>query len=117
MAIDPPMIGLASGRLSCKLNIHRSLGPSRSVLALLADEDDPHALARGDLAALAGANDYLVHRDLEDLAATLRGHGLPRFLGQTAVQQERKVELRRDRKSTRLNSSHVAISYAVFCLK
>src|SRR5439155_16766565 len=27
------------------------------------------------------------------------------------------VDTRRDRKSTRLNSSHVAISYAVFCLK
>src|SRR5437870_9866610 len=27
------------------------------------------------------------------------------------------AEVRRDRKSTRLNSSHVAISYAVFCLK
>src|SRR5437870_13762745 len=27
------------------------------------------------------------------------------------------VEAARDRKSTRLNSSHVAISYAVFCLK
>src|SRR5690625_7124712 len=27
------------------------------------------------------------------------------------------VGLGRDRKSTRLNSSHVAISYAVFCLK
>src|SRR5690625_6275774 len=27
------------------------------------------------------------------------------------------VENKRDRKSTRLNSSHVAISYAVFCLK
>src|SRR5436305_11366513 len=27
------------------------------------------------------------------------------------------VRLRRDRKSTRLNSSHVRISYAVFCLK
>src|SRR5207253_11179978 len=26
-------------------------------------------------------------------------------------------DARRDRKSTRLNSSHVAISYAVFCLK
>src|SRR5438067_4956358 len=26
-------------------------------------------------------------------------------------------ELERDRKSTRLNSSHVSISYAVFCLK
>src|SRR5690606_39815991 len=30
---------------------------------------------------------------------------------------ERLISLRRDRKSTRLNSSHVKISYAVFCLK
>src|SRR5437660_7077781 len=29
----------------------------------------------------------------------------------------RSFDTRRDRKSTRLNSSHVAISYAVFCLK
>src|SRR2546426_8523119 len=29
----------------------------------------------------------------------------------------RDVEARRDRKSTRLNSSHLVISYAVFCLK
>src|SRR5207253_4095590 len=28
-----------------------------------------------------------------------------------------RIDDRRDRKSTRLNSSHVAISYAVFCLK
>src|SRR2546427_8345321 len=28
-----------------------------------------------------------------------------------------KIFLRRDRKSTRLNSSHSQISYAVFCLK
>src|SRR5690606_41677122 len=28
---------------------------------------------------------------------------------------ERVAEVRRDRKSTRLNSSHVKISYAVFC--
>src|SRR5690625_6875671 len=28
-----------------------------------------------------------------------------------------KEKVGRDRKSTRLNSSHVAISYAVFCLK
>src|SRR5699024_12649477 len=27
------------------------------------------------------------------------------------------LEFKRDRKSTRLNSSHVSISYAVFCLK
>src|SRR5690606_41225749 len=29
----------------------------------------------------------------------------------------RKLEVSSDRKSTRLNSSHVKISYAVFCLK
>src|SRR5437870_10920440 len=29
----------------------------------------------------------------------------------------RSMRLQEDRKSTRLNSSHVAISYAVFCLK
>src|SRR5437870_8429813 len=31
--------------------------------------------------------------------------------------ETRAGEITRDRKSTRLNSSHVAISYAVFCLK
>src|SRR5437870_9615403 len=31
--------------------------------------------------------------------------------------QSARLARRRDRKSTRLNSSHVAISYAVFCLK
>src|SRR5207253_7005131 len=31
--------------------------------------------------------------------------------------ERREHALEKDRKSTRLNSSHVAISYAVFCLK
>src|SRR5690349_22324354 len=31
--------------------------------------------------------------------------------------QRAQATLRQDRKSTRLNSSHVEISYAVFCLK
>src|SRR6266487_6292400 len=35
------------------------------------------------------------------------------ILGRT----ESGMEVRRDRKSTRLNSSHPSISYAVFCLK
>src|SRR5699024_12538134 len=33
------------------------------------------------------------------------------------VNQRRTAFTARDRKSTRLNSSHVSISYAVFCLK
>src|SRR5262245_4617920 len=36
-------------------------------------------------------------------------------LPQTWLKNE--TEMRRDRKSTRLNSSHLGISYAVFCLK
>src|SRR5439155_23771137 len=35
----------------------------------------------------------------------------------TASIEGRSVAGKEDRKSTRLNSSHVAISYAVFCLK
>src|SRR5690625_6878416 len=44
--------------------------------------------------------------------------GLALFGGAVNVVGQHALEkLARDRKSTRLNSSHVAISYAVFCLK
>src|SRR3712207_6966964 len=42
-----------------------------------------------------------------------QGRRAPR-LGRRAVQERREAA---DRKSTRLNSSHANISYAVFCLK
>src|SRR5690625_7087035 len=37
--------------------------------------------------------------------------------GRELLRQDALRGVQRDRKSTRLNSSHVAISYAVFCLK
>src|SRR5438477_2331914 len=37
--------------------------------------------------------------------------------GDSRVQADRPRRFRGDRKSTRLNSSHMSISYAVFCLK
>src|SRR5207249_9697679 len=40
-----------------------------------------------------------------------------RLLVKTSEGAIRDIALRPDRKSTRLNSSHVSISYAVFCLK
>src|SRR5947199_3967229 len=43
-------------------------------------------------------------------AAAIRGESHPQADGPPLVH-------RRDRKSTRLNSSHLGISYAVFCLK
>src|SRR3712207_8988445 len=50
------------------------------------------------------------HADGLDLAAEL-------LLGQVHVETRDGLELVEDRKSTRLNSSHANISYAVFCLK
>src|SRR2546426_3426265 len=41
------------------------------------------------------------------------------FVNTTSVQETKRAALaeHQDRKSTRLNSSHLVISYAVFCLK
>src|SRR5207253_5500322 len=47
-------------------------------------------------------------------------HGVPLHLYETDHREAARTafpEICGDRKSTRLNSSHVAISYAVFCLK
>src|SRR5699024_3453788 len=47
-------------------------------------------------------------------------HGINDFfkmLEENQYKIQYRVMLARDRKSTRLNSSHVSISYAVFCLK
>src|SRR5690625_6869202 len=61
-----------------------------------------------------------------DAHAHLYSHGLKKFnvnlVGSESVDEvlQRILDFHKenpDRKSTRLNSSHVAISYAVFCLK
>src|SRR5205809_5195337 len=53
----------------------------------------------------------------EDVARRLAvGGRAPRLRGRRAADRYRRHE-KRDRKSTRLNSSHGYISYAVFCLK
>src|SRR5207249_11195084 len=72
----------------------------------------------------------VVHRHASDVGAA---HGMEAHLtgvdhvvhaqqpGRRAAveadEQAQEVGADRDRKSTRLNSSHVSISYAVFCLK
>src|SRR2546426_5993179 len=64
-----------------------------------------------------------VVRDLEaaysrmtDLRAEFTQTAFNKSLNQT-IPAQGTVYLKRDRKSTRLNSSHLVISYAVFCLK
>src|SRR3712207_8540523 len=68
-------------------------------------------LRGGQLELVAAAVKYrrLVEGNLGRLQLFERGEALPLVL--------RLVDHLRDRKSTRLNSSHVNISYAVFCLK
>src|SRR5690349_22887621 len=56
-----------------------------------------------------------VARRLRARAAGARARRGERPAG--AARGARRVRHQRDRKSTRLNSSHVEISYAVFCLK
>src|SRR5439155_21877345 len=51
------------------------------------------------------------------LDALARGPVMQRLLVSNAQAHLDLATCRQDRKSTRLNSSHVAISYAVFCLK
>src|SRR5256885_11159935 len=48
----------------------------------------------------------------EDLVFMFEAMGI-----RTGVDIDRLIAARQDPKSTRLNSSHLAISYAVFCLK
>src|SRR3989442_11248484 len=49
--------------------------------------------------------------------AAVRRHAQEHGLGEAEVHRRFPEAVLLDRKSTRLNSSHVRISYAVFCLK
>src|SRR5947209_12615581 len=79
------------------------------VLALFLDRDhiaDAHSV-RGDVDKPAVDSDVPVGDELAGVASR----------GGEANPVDDVVEPRLDRKSTRLNSSHANISYAVFCLK
>src|SRR5207249_7595781 len=69
----------------------------------------PHRVVIGDEQQSPAALDPLFHRRAFRIRKRrfLRRHRRPARIGNH----------QKDRKSTRLNSSHVSISYAVFCLK
>src|SRR5690625_5697792 len=68
------------------------------------------ALGTENVVAATAVSPSLPASELEQAAAFARDQGVRHVTPSTD-------ELSRDRKSTRLNSSHVANSYAVFCLK
>src|SRR5690625_6474442 len=60
----------------------------------------------------------LMHRSTRGLTLTALGEQFLERSKQLVLDfDEAEASISADRKSTRLNSSHVAISYAVFCLK
>src|SRR5690606_41133106 len=77
-------------------------------------------IARAELAA---APEVLRHAADQPARSLARDHQHPRQqargrgLAVGARDHQRAPAVEQDRKSTRLNSSHVKISYAVFCLK
>src|SRR3712207_9024477 len=58
-----------------------------------------------------------VRRELRKPRLRPARHGSLQLPADPAARRTRLLGLGRDRKSTRLNSSHANISYAVFCLK
>src|SRR5690554_7499312 len=73
--------------------------------------------------ALVGVALFLTHLAKQNLdVAALRASYPPYFMSKNKIELTPEINVDAilkeiDRKSTRLNSSHVRISYAVFCLK
>src|SRR5690606_33799683 len=91
----------------------RSLGLAMG-FGLVEDGFEPQALSP---AVGHGPVDGLAHRKSDQRGADRREDGDLVVLGIGVARVDERDLARLDRKSTRLNSSHVKISYAVFCLK
>src|SRR5688572_32524478 len=83
-------------------------------LPISADVDHPSVGRDGDAVRLAAGGEPGLDRPAGDHAGAAVV-GVDRRLAVAAQQTRRPLD--GDRKSTRLNSSHSQISYAVFCLK
>src|SRR5258708_25699708 len=84
------------------------LAPAPRTVSEIFDEND--------LTRLRTVADLVVHGEGQVTETAFDEHAARAeiIIGQIDLPESR---LRRDRKSTRLNSSHQIISYAVFCLK
>src|SRR2546427_364826 len=99
--------------------------PDLAILMLTAVNDATSAA----LCMQRGAMDYLtkpieladlgraVQRALKRREMLLENRHLNQWLKEEVTTRSAELQRERDRKSTRLNSSHSQISYAVFCLK
>src|SRR5215475_12454761 len=79
------------------------------------------AAAGKDVAGLsAGEPDFDTPEHVKEACVQALREGFTKYTATPGIPELRAAivkKLREERKSTRLNSSHVKISYAVFCLK
>src|SRR5256885_3965708 len=120
------MLGEIRGEVRFKepLSFHTSLrigGPADIFVVPQDVEDIRHALMFADreqlpVAVVGGGNNLVVRdRGVRGVVLKLEGClGRAEFHGEEALAG---AGVGLDRRSTRLNSSHLVISYAVFCLK
>src|SRR5690625_4541741 len=101
--LTPPPDGEAPERpITTVVTDSRQVQPGSLFVALAGERVDGH--------------DYLPDAFAAGAAAAIVTRDVPGAAGPTIAVPD-AVRALGDRKSTRLNSSHVAISYAVFCLK
>src|SRR5690625_5800065 len=82
---------------------------------LEADFDATLLTAEKEVDLLAKLGEF--PKTLTDAATRYTPHHVTQYVYDLATHLHSFYNAEKDRKSTRLNSSHVAISYAVFCLK
>src|SRR5690348_17655287 len=107
--LDPVRVGLigAAGRWGLRAHVPALQGVSEAKLLAVCTAHEETARAAADQFGVSRAygSDNGLNADPEVEAVAV------------AVRVPAHYALTQDRKSTRLNSSHPSISYAVFCLK
>src|SRR5438067_1624968 len=97
---------------------HARISRCEGACSLCGDRPDGRGLSREFSGVVRGGPRGIDARAGRGIQKDGKGRRLPHRGGRRALPLSSLRALRRrDRKSTRLNSSHVSISYAVFCLK
>src|SRR5699024_12627545 len=102
---------------SKEMNVNETIR-AREVRLIDANGDQLGVKSRNEALQIAQTRNLdlvLVAPGAKPPVCRIMDYGKYRFEQQKKEKEARKKQ--RDRKSTRLNSSHVSISYAVFCLK
>src|SRR5215475_16233906 len=107
--VDSKTPKCARARSATLFDLHRRVRPRRN--------RSPRREARHDALDTRRAFAGAIPRDRSAKQRALRGHGPDHHVGWIRSRTRYDAAPCSDRKSTRLNSSHVKISYAVFCLK